>query len=70
MQIFIAVVLFANAVFNLVVWPRFYSRIAADPRARDASGERTAFYTVHVVLMVIALALAVASLFGGVLALM
>jgi hypothetical protein len=63
---FAAVLLFANAVFNAVAWPRFYPRIAADPRARDAEGRRTRFYTVHVVLISIALALAAASAIAGV----
>jgi hypothetical protein len=55
------VLLLANALFNVIVWPRFYPRIAADPRARDAEGRRTAFYTVHVVLIALALVLAAAS---------
>jgi hypothetical protein len=55
------ILLLANALFNVIVWPRFYPRIAADPRARDADGRRTAFYTVHVVLIVLALVLAAAS---------
>jgi len=64
-----AIVLFVNAVFNAVVWPRFYPRIANDPRARAADGSRTAFYRVHVVLITIALALAAASAVAGVLVL-
>jgi hypothetical protein len=64
-----AVLLFANALFNLVAWPRFYPRIASDPRARDASGDRTAFYRVHVVLIVVAIVLGVLSAVGGVLVL-
>ena len=63
---FAAIVLFANAVFNAVAWPRFYPRIAADPRARGADGRRTRFYTVHVVLIVIALVLAAVSAITGV----
>jgi hypothetical protein len=55
------ILLLANALFNVIVWPRFYPRIAADPRARDAEGRRTAFYTVHVVLIALALVLAAAS---------
>lgn len=55
------VLLLANALFNVIVWPRFYPRIAADPRARDADGRRTTFYTVHVVLIALALVLAAAS---------
>ena len=65
-----AVLLFANALFNVVAWPRFYPRIANDPRARDADGRRTPFYTVHVVLITIALVLAAASAIAGVVVLL
>ena len=61
MLVLAVVLLLANALFNVIVWPRFYPRIAADPRARDAEGRRTAFYTVHVVLIALALVLAAAS---------
>ncbi|MFT4307208.1 MAG: hypothetical protein QM604_10000 [Microbacterium sp.] len=53
--------LLLNAVYNAVVWPRFFRRIARDPRARDRSGRRTAFYTVHAVLIGAALLLALVS---------
>ena len=66
MLLFAVIMLFANAIFNAIAWPRFYPRIAADPRARDADGRRTAFYTVHVVLIVIALVLAAASAVTGI----
>ncbi|MCI1018615.1 hypothetical protein HWD99_08275 [Microbacterium sp. C5A9] len=68
-MIALAVVLFLNAAFNIVVWPRFYKRIATDPRARDADGKATTFLTVHVVLISIALVLAVVSVLVGVAAL-
>ncbi|PTT17087.1 hypothetical protein DBR36_11640, partial [Microbacterium sp. HMWF026] len=58
-----------NAVFNAVVWPRFYPRIAKDPRARDAAGKPTAFLIVHTVLIAIALVLALASVIAAVVAL-
>nr|WP_202400715.1 hypothetical protein [Microbacterium sp. TL13] len=63
------VLLFANAVFNAVVWPRFYPRIAKDPRARDAAGKPTAFLVVHTVLIAIALVLALASVIAAIAAL-
>lgn len=69
MTVLAAVLLFANALFNAVVWPRFYRRIADDPRARAADGSRTAFYRVHVVLIAVALVLAALSVVGGVLVL-
>ncbi|MFJ4223626.1 SCO4848 family membrane protein [Microbacterium sp. NPDC089695] len=65
----LAIVLFLNAAFNVLVWPRFYSRIAKDPRARDAEGKPTAFLTVHVVLISIALVLALVSVLVGIAAL-
>ncbi len=62
-----AILLLANAVFNAVVWPRFYRRVATDPRARDAEGRATAFLRVHAILIAIALLLALVSLMTGVL---
>jgi len=61
--------LFANAVFNIVVWPRFYVRVAKDPRAKDAVGKATPFLIVHTVLIGLALVLALASLIAGIAAL-
>lgn len=66
MEPLLIVLLFANAVFNAVVWPRFYPRIAKDPRARDAAGKPTAFLIVHIVLIAIALVLALASVIAAV----
>ena len=65
----LAILLFLNAAFNVIVWPRFYKRVAQDPRARDAEGRATAFLKVHVVLIVIALVLAIVSAIAGVAAL-
>ena len=65
MEPLLIVLLFANAVFNVVVWPRFYPRIAKDPRARDAAGKPTAFLIVHTVLIAIALVLALASVIAA-----
>ena len=67
MSIAIALILFANALFNAVAWPQFLRRVARDPRARDAAGRATPFLRVHVVLVTIAMVLAVASLVGGIL---
>jgi len=61
--------LLVNAVFNVVVWPRFYGRVAKDPRARDADGKPTRFLIVHAVLIGIALLLAVVSAIVAVVAL-
>lgn len=68
-MIALAVVLFLNAAFNVLVWPRFYKRVASDPRARDADGRATTFLKVHAVLIAIALVLAVVSVGVGVAAL-
>ena len=61
--------LFVNAVFNAVVWPRFYVRVAKDPRAKNAAGKATPFLIVHTVLIALALTLALASLIAGIAAL-
>ena len=63
----ITVILIANAVFNAVIWPTFFRRVARDPRARDAAGKPTPFFTVHLVLLVIGLTLAALSLLGALL---
>lgn len=65
----LAILLFLNAAFNIIVWPRFYKRVAQDPRARDADGRATAFRKVHAVLIAIALVLALVSAIAGVAAL-
>jgi hypothetical protein len=64
----LAVLLLVNAVFNAVVWPRFFARVAKDPRARDAAGRPTTFLRVHAVLIGIALLLAVVSAIAAVVA--
>ena len=67
MLVFAAVVLFLGAAFNVITWPRFFQRVAKDTRARDAAGKPTTFYTVHLVLLLVALAIAVASVIAGIL---
>ncbi|GAB3605983.1 hypothetical protein GCM10027413_13920 [Conyzicola nivalis] len=66
----LAVLLILNGVFNVAVWPTFFRRVARDPRARTAEGKATPFFTVHLVIVSVALVLAAASLLGGVLALL
>lgn len=68
-MITLAVLLFINAAFNVIVWPRFYKRVANDPRARDAEGKATTFLKVHAVLVALALVIALVSLIAGVAAL-
>lgn len=58
--------LLLNAVYNVVVWPRFWKRVTSDPRARDEAGNKTTFYTVHAVLVGVALLIAVVSAVAGV----
>ena len=67
MLVFAAVVLFVGAVFNVIAWPRFFRRVAGDARARDAAGRTTTFFRVHLVLLLVALAIAAASVVAGVL---
>ena len=66
-SILAGILLLVNAVYNFVVWPQFWKRVAADPRARDEAGRPTKFYTVHRVLISIALVIAAASAIAGVL---
>ena len=68
-MIVLAVLLFLNAAFNVLVWPQFYKRVAKDPRARDENGKATKFLTVHAVLIAIALVLALVSVLAGIAAL-
>ncbi|MFJ2368271.1 SCO4848 family membrane protein [Microbacterium sp. NPDC087665] len=65
----LAIVLFLNAAFNVIVWPQFYKRVSRDPRAKDANGKATTFLKVHVVLISIALVLALVSVLVGIAAL-
>ncbi len=62
----LAVLLLVNAVFNVLVWPTFYRRVAKDPRARDENGKPTRFLTVHAILIGAALLLAVVSAAAGI----
>ena len=69
MPALLAVLLLANAAFNVLVWPAFYRRVARDPRARDAAGSPTTFLRVHAILIGVALLLAAASAVAGIVAL-
>mgnify|MGYP001154911202 CR=1 FL=1 len=69
MAVFAGIMLLVNALYNLVVWPRFWKRVTADPRARDEAGNTTRFYTVHAVLIGLALLIALVSAVAGVLVL-
>ena len=64
-----AILLLLNAVFNVLTWPTFFRRVARDPRARDANGKPTAFYTVHLILCLIGVTLGIVSALAGVLSL-
>lgn len=70
MTVFAAIVLFIGAVFNVVTWPRFFARVAKDPRSTDAAGAKTAFYRVHLVLVGVAIVIAIASVVAGILILL
>lgn len=64
---FAGIVLLVNAFFNVIVWPQFWKRVTADPRARDEAGKTTGFYRVHAVLIVLALVIAAVSALAGIL---
>lgn len=69
MIVFLGILLLVNAAYNVIVWPRFYGRVAKDPRARDAAGKPTRFLIVHAVLIGAALLLALVSAIAGIWAL-
>lgn len=70
MVVFAGILLLINALYNVVVWPRFWTRIAKDPRARDEQGRATKFLTVHAILIGIALLIAVISAIAGIMLLL
>ena len=70
MVVFAGILLLINALYNVVVWPRFWTRIAKDPRARDEQGRATRFLTVHAILIGIALLIAVVSAIAGIMLLL
>lgn len=64
-----SILLIVTALWNLIIWPQFFKRVARDERARDTDGKPTRFYTVHVVLVGVSLALGLAVGVVGILAL-
>lgn len=70
MTTLLAVLLFVNAAFNVIVWPPFLGRIKRDPRSYDVEGRPTRFLTVHIILITTGLVIAAASLVGGIAALL
>ncbi|KAM9862030.1 SCO4848 family membrane protein [Leucobacter sp. BZR 635] len=66
MVVFAGILLLVNAAYNVIVWPRFWARVAKDPRARDEHGRATKFLTVHAILIGIALLIAVVSAIAGI----
>lgn len=69
MLAFAGILLLVNAVYNVIVWPRFWTRVAKDPRARDEQGRATRFLTVHAILIGVALLIAAVSAVAGIIAL-
>jgi len=70
MNVTLAVLLILNGVFNFAVWPTFFRRVARDPRARDSAGKATPFFTVHLVIVIVALTLGLASALAGIISLL
>jgi hypothetical protein len=52
--------LLAFAVWSWVIWPTFLHNVWVDPRSWAATGGPTGFFTVHLVLTVVSLALGTA----------
>ena len=55
-----SLVLIVTALWNLLIWPRFWTRIAKDARSRDAAGKPTTFLRVHGILIGVSLTLGLA----------
>ena len=55
-----SLILIVTALWNLLIWPRFFQRIVKDDRARDDAGKPTTFLRVHSVLIGVSLGLALA----------
>ncbi|RRD35613.1 hypothetical protein EII31_04475 [Leucobacter sp. OH2974_COT-288] len=70
MDTMLIILLFLNAAFNVIVWPPFLRRVRQDERAFDAQGKATRFYTVHLILIIVALCLGVASFVAALAALL
>lgn len=66
MEFALIALLALNVVFNIAVWPRFASRVNADPRACDEQGNPTKFLRVHQVLFAAAAVVTLLSLAGAV----
>lgn len=63
-----SLVLIVTALWNLLIWPRFFQRIVKDDRSRDAAGKPTTFLKVHIVLIGVSLTLGLAVGVLGILA--
>ncbi|HJB62538.1 MAG TPA: hypothetical protein H9769_02375 [Candidatus Microbacterium pullistercoris] len=68
-MVLLAILLFVNAAFHILTWPNFFRRVVKDPRSRDENGKATRFFTVHLVLFMIAMVIAAVSAVAGVAAL-
>lgn len=66
MHIIAGILLIVSGVFNFVVWPTFYRRVARDSRARDAAGAPTTFLVVHRVIVGVAYVIGALALIGGI----
>jgi hypothetical protein len=60
LSLFPSLVLVLAGLWNLLIWPRFFQRIAKDPRSRDAAGRPTRFLRVHAVLIGVSVLFALA----------
>lgn len=65
-MVLLAILLFVNAAFHILTWPNFFRRVVKDPRSRDENGKATRFFTVHLVLFMIAMVIAAVSAVAGV----
>jgi hypothetical protein len=64
-----SLLLLVAGLWNIVIWPQFWRRIAKDGRARTADGGTTTFYRVHAVIIGLSFAFGVAVTVLGILTL-
>ena len=62
-----SLLLLVAGLWNILIWPQFWRRIAKDGRARDASGAATTFLRVHAVIIGLSFAFGIAITVLGIL---
>ncbi|MCW2830193.1 MAG: rane protein [Aeromicrobium sp.] len=64
-----SLLLVAAGVWNMLIWPQFWRRVAKDERARTPDGATTTFFRVHAVIIGASFAFGIAITVLGILTL-